>query len=239
MFIEDNDSVSQMLALPLTSFVHNTYRKMLGRSPDALEVKSNVGALRCGLGRIQFLMNICKSQEFRTRNQQLLNQDSDNAFVAREFAMYLGRSPDPQGLEHYLKLLEKGKSRELIHLDISTSKEARQSYTFWNELDRILIDHRNNCHPLKRWIGARRRANRRANRDFELMISSSENVFVGKSTYNEQGAQHNADLKLSGFTSHQVSLSKVDRGSLNGDTRKILSRLQHASGISSSSRNHS
>lgn len=237
MSFEDNDSVTQILALPVIAFVQVVYKKILDRSPDPQELKSNAGALRCGLGRVHFLANIYKSQEFRCRFQQVIGEGSDNAFVARIFAMYLGRTPDPQGLAHYLMLLQSGQSRELVRRDIAKSKEARRSYTFWYEFERLISDHHNSLHPIKRWFGKSRRDKRQKNRDFEIITSLP--VF-GIDNYAPRKADISCNIEgnSSAHYMQQVSLTKVDDKSLNLRSRRILSRLQHASGISSPNRNH-
>lgn len=240
MLLEENDSVSQILALPVANFVQASYGKLLGRSPDPVELKSNIGALRCGLGRVRFLENIYRSQEFRTRARQLLYEGSDHIFVAREFAMYLGRSPDPLGLEHYLSLLKKGKSRELVRRDIANSKEAKRSYTFWHELHRLLSDQKNGAHPIKRWIGKSRRESRQRNQEFEILTS----VVAASSSHVDRVDQDYSrafgiDGKSSSHAGHHSPLFSVSHGNLHAGARKILSRLQHASGISSPGRNHS
>jgi len=241
MLFEDHDSVSRMLALPVAVFVQAAYKKLLDRLPDPLELKSNIGALCCGLGRVQFLTNIRQSQEFQARDHQLLNEAGDNEFVAREFAKYLGRTPDARGLEHYLKMLKAGKSRELVRRDIANSKEAKRSYTFWYELDRLINDHKISIHPIKRWFGKRRREDRRRNQEFEILTTSyNSNISSDiQSNYRDQKNQnYNSAIKITPHT-HQITLSRIEGRGLNGGARKILSRLQHASGISSSNRNHS
>lgn len=242
MLFEDNDSVSQMLALPVAAFVQAVYGKLLGRLPDTLELKSNIGAIRCGLGRVHFMENVHNSYEFRTRTQKILNDGSDSAFIAREFSMYLGRKPDPQGLEHYLDLLEKGISRKLIHRDISKSKEAKRSYTFWYELDRVLCDYRNSAHPIKRWIGRNRREERKKNQKFEIINNERIPFLESHVKSLDESIDHkefNNNYGTFSRRSIQSSLIAVERGNLNGGAKKVLSRLQHASGISSSNRNNS
>lgn len=238
MLPEDNDSVSQMLALPVAIFVQAAYKRLLGRSPDPLELKSNIGALRCGLGRVHFLMNIHHSQEFYRRSQQLLNEGGDNEFVAREFAMYLGRTPDPGGLEHYLQLLKTGKSRELVHYDIANSKEAKRSYTFFHELDRLINDYKNSVHPIKRWFGKFRREIRIRNQELEIFsILRNTNSIKHLNSENNEIDYNSEAIILPNV--HKISLSRIEGKGLNAGARKILARLQHASGISSSNRNHS
>ena len=245
MLSEDNDSVSQMISLPIAAFVRAAYDKLLGRSPDTNELNSNIGALRCGLGRVHFLNNICNSHEFTERYHQMLNEGSNSAFVSRAFGMYLKRKPDPQGLEHYLEFLEKGKSREIVNRDIAKSKEAKQSYTFWYELDRLLSDHRNSEHPIKRWIGKNRRKQRQSNRRFEIIqnvfllnIGNSSQISLKDKFEQQDISSLDTSSKYLPHVTHSSPLFSMGHGELNGAARKILSRLQHAS-ASSLNRTHS
>lgn len=54
---------------------------------------------------------------------QLLHQDDDLIFVHQAYKLLLNRSPDVNGLEHYMSLLEKGVSKRRIILNIASSKE--------------------------------------------------------------------------------------------------------------------
>lgn len=244
MLSEDNDSVNQMLSLPVAAFVQAAYDKLLGRFPDPHELKSNIGAIRCGLGRVHFLDNIHKSDEFHTRFQKMINEGSDSAFVSRAFAMYLKRKPDPQGLEHYLEFLQKGKSREIVNHDIANSKEAKKSYTFWYELDRLLNDQRNSGHPIKRWIGKNRRQERKINREFEIIqnimllnYSNNSQILLNGNFEQQDISKFDANSKYSSHVSHSPSLFAKGQGELSSAARKILSRFQHASALYSNRTN--
>ncbi|MET0240243.1 MAG: DUF4214 domain-containing protein [Sphingobium sp.] len=244
MVFEDNESVSQMLALPVAAFVQAAYSKLLGRAPDMHELKANIGALRCGLGRVHFLDNIYESDEFRARIKRVLNEGSDGVFITREFVTYLGRKPDPQGLEHYLGLLESGKGREDVHRDITRSKESKKSYTFWFELDRILNDWRKGIHPIKRWIGKHVREERQINRNFEIAIMMAYLSRKSDTASSYVPIEHNvsSDTHLNfdeNVTPIEAPLSPVlMHEKLNGAAQKIRLRLQHADRLSSASRNN-
>lgn len=235
MFSEENDSVSQMISLPVAAFVSSAYERLLGRSPSVEELRSNTGALRCGLGRISLLENIYKSDEFQTRLQDTLTEGNDEFFVSRMFTMYLSRKPDPQGLQHYLDLLSSGSSREVVRHDIANSIEARNSYSFWYELIRLLNDRRNSLHPFKRWFGKRRRLDRQRNMDFEInqnsirmsMLEIQSTSLKSFEHKNVSGLENNK--KYSAEVAKSSSLFSSGQVGLNRGAGKVLSRLQHAS----------
>ncbi|TPG51630.1 DUF4214 domain-containing protein [Sphingomonas glacialis] len=160
--------VLDLLDLPIPYFVEAAYRIMLGRAPEPSEHTTRIGALRVGLGRERLLSDLVASREYAERWSREERDQTDAAFIERQFRMYAGRGSDPAGLEHYLKVLAKGRSRKNVVRDIAGSAEAAAASTFWREL-KLVTDEEARCsRGLGAWLRRIVSANRRSNRQFEL-----------------------------------------------------------------------
>lgn len=169
MPIETIGSVINLLELSTSDFVRTTYNILLGRWPEAPELSARASALRMGAGRSRMLADIAASPEFRARQQALLHEGDDAAFLERVYTAYIGRVPEPDGMAFYLNQLRVGKARERVQRDIATSKEARIAGAFWYEFDRLIASERTNIRGFRYWLGRTRRVERRANREFEVL----------------------------------------------------------------------
>jgi hypothetical protein len=166
---ESIGSVINLLELSTSDFVQTAYNILLGRWPQSPELSARVSALRMGAGRSRMLADIAASSEFKARQQALVHEGDDEAFLERVYTAYIGRIPEPDGMEFYLNLLRSGKARERVQRDIATSKEARIAGAFWYEFDRLVASERTNIRGLRYWLGRTRRLERRINREFEVL----------------------------------------------------------------------
>ena len=167
---DDVASVLDFLALPIPDFVDTAYHLLLGRAPSLVEAKEQCGALRAGLGRLRLLSDLSESAEFRHFRDSDLRDQSDGAFVEQLYQRYLGRQIDPQGMDLYLSLLARGKSRQRIARRIAVSPEARAKRTLWFELEQILTDEWAERHWFFRWTRKARRRERRRNQMIEVTM---------------------------------------------------------------------
>lgn len=205
-------SVLDLLALPIPAFVEASYQRLLDRSPDPTEMQERSGALRAGLGRLAFLADMSRSDEFRKRCDGLQIGQSDAAFLEDVYQRYLGRQIDPQGMEGNLRFLARGKSRKRVVRQIAQSREARTKRTFWLELEELLADERAERHWFWRWPGRHRRRERRCNRMIELTLRST--------------AAHGMPTGEAGTAASRLDVPSDAFAALGADARRILSRAR-------------
>lgn len=165
-------SALDLLIMPVSDFVDTSYLLFLGRHPGPSEVSEQSGSLRGGVGRLRFLADLGLSAEHRARRSADVG-GGDTAFLEDLYMRYLGRPIDPQGMDRYMRMLARGKSRKRIFCDVVRSAEARSKRTFWFELDRMLADERAGRHWLRRWHGRARRQARQENRMQEAMLRNA------------------------------------------------------------------
>jgi len=166
---DDPQSILDLLTLPVSDFVDASYRLLLRRRPGPAEVAEQSGVLHAGLGRIRFLSDLSVSVEYRAGAAS--KEQGDAAFLEELYMRYLGRPVDPQGMDRYLGLLARGRSRERIRRTVAGSREARSKRTLWFELDRLLEDERTERYWLRRWFGRSRRRERRKNLMHEMLLN--------------------------------------------------------------------
>lgn len=164
----DIANIGDLLGLETTQFVCVSYQMMLGREPEPRELDAHKSALRLGHGRPRLLADIARSPEYEARQTALFAHGDDSEFVTHLYQAFLGRRPEPDGLETYLGLLRSGRSRAQIRSAVSRSSEARFAGTFWSELQRLLDEEKKGSRGLSRWFGRRKALARSRNRDLEL-----------------------------------------------------------------------
>lgn len=220
------NSVLDLISLPIDDFVGESYRILLSRIPNPSERTERAGVLRAGLGRVRFLADMVKSPEYQQRHEQMLRTGVDIFFIHSLFQRYLDRAADSEAVHHYTELLMRGKSRTRIARDIAHSREARNKRTFWYELEILIAADWAERHWLKRWFGQGSRQRRLRNLGHEALLQ--------RNSRHEGGAQHWPAAVVHPTAIPHVSENNahwhVDTRNQGHDTRRALSRLQHAAG---------
>lgn len=216
MRVEDIPSVVDLMALPLTDFVHASYLILLGRAPDPLELKERSGALRRGLGRGRFLGDMSLSAEFRKCQARWLHDGDDKTFIGNVFLRYLDRWADTEALTYYTGICGRhGRAR--VVSDIFRSQEARMRSTFWYELDHLLADYRADRHLFLRWIGRTKRRERQCNRANE---ASARRIVSPTSYFHETFALPRARVTSTFTETHDMGRHAL----------QVLARIRHVAG---------
>lgn len=226
------DTVLALLTLPIPDFVQKAYLILLGRQPESHEIAARATVLRTGWGRVRLLENIVSSEEFTNREQKLLGDGSPRAFVERNYLLYLNRTPDVHGLEHYTKMLDAGRTRDAVRRDIAGSKEALATGSFWVELERLLADERKNMRRFGRWFGLFRRQERRWNLEMEVLrLQSEANIRLAGAAIERLGGTVQQGALIGRNAAHvpgvQDNVDDVDMSMLPPGARRMLSRLRH------------
>lgn len=100
------------------AFVVRLYEKVLGRKPDAAGREHwNTVLLDGSRSGASVGYGFVFSKEYLARNT------SDEAYVEMLYNVFLGRSSDPSGKEHWLNYLAQGLSREYVFRGFAQSKE--------------------------------------------------------------------------------------------------------------------
>ncbi len=224
MHTEKVKSVLDLISLQIDDFVDESYRILLNRTPNPSERMERTGVLRAGLGRIRFLADMGQSPEYRRRHEQMLRSSNDTDFIHALFQHYLGRAPDSNGLHHYTESLTKGKSRMRLARDIARSREARGKRTFWYELEHLINIDQAERHWLRRWFGHGTRQRKLRNLRHEALLQHNQRY---------QGVPQRLPIAAAQPTPNSpVLLShwSMDGRNQGRDTRRAMSRLQHAAG---------
>lgn len=220
------NSVLDLVSLPVNDFVDKSYQTLLSRTPSPPEKMERAGALRAGLGRIRFLSDMVQSPEYRTHHELMLRTGDDTAFIHALFHRYLNRSPDSDGLHHYSELLKRGKARARLARDIARSGEARAKSTFWYELEHLIASDRAERHWLRRWFGHSTRQRRLRNLAYEVLLQHNAMHARGPQDLPEAFAQGTLNPHAQDDGAHL----HMDTQNQGRDTRRAISRLQHAAG---------
>lgn len=220
------NSVLDLISLPINDFVDESYRVLLSRIPGPSEKTERAGALRAGLGRIRFLCDMAQSPEYLQRYEQMLLTSDNTAFVHALFHRYLSRAADSEGLNHYTEQLMQGKSHKRLAQDIARSGEARAKRTFWYELEHLIILDRAERHWLWRWFGHGTRVRKLRNLTHEALLRHNPR-YEGVSQNWPAGDVH---ATPSPDVPENVAHLHTDVRNQGHDTRRAISRLQHAAG---------
>lgn len=230
MPIESVHSLLDLIALPIPDFVDVSYQILLERRPARAERDERAGAVRAGLGRTRFLADMCMSPEYEQRWDHVLKEGDDVAFVEAMFRRYLNRSADPDGSQHYVNLLGKGKSRSRTARDIASSREAKTERTFWFELNHLVAAERAERHWFRRWFGHGRRSRMLRNVIQEAQMQCRPQfVSVSQPAIAPQSMSFSQPVLISQSNPAAAALAS-DRLFQGYGSRRVLSRLRHAAG---------
>lgn len=224
MHTDQVKSVLDLISLPIDNFVDESYRALLSRTPGPSEKMERTGVLRAGLGRIRFLADMAQSPEYRRRHEHILRSGNDTDFIHALFHLYLGRAPDSDGLHHYTELLTKGKSRTRLARDIARSREACGRRTFWYELEHLIAIDQAERHWLRRWFGHATRQRKLRNLRHEALLQHNQRY---------QGVPQRLPIAATQATPNPpvpITHWYMDGRNQGHDTRRAMSRLQHAAG---------
>lgn len=154
MTFQCDESVIDFLALPAPHLICRSFLLLLGRAPSPSEQNSRERALHLGRGRIAMLADIYQSLEANGYRHTQREQGSDAQFIKKLYQRYLGRPVDPDGLAHYMKLIEH-KDRAEIEADVAASSEGGDCRSFLHEVKQLMaIYHRSQ--QWWRWFGRSR-----------------------------------------------------------------------------------
>lgn len=159
-------SIVDLLALPAPSFVQESFLMLLGRVPSITEQRDREITLVLGCGRIAMLADIYQAPEAVSYRHAQMRDGSEADFIEQLYLRYLGRSPDPAGLEHYVNLSQR-KGRAAAQADIAVSKEALYYNSMPFELERLVVLYRRSRQGW-RWIGRAKRVEQIKNIESEI-----------------------------------------------------------------------
>ena len=122
-------SLDHLLGLSGEQFLQTAYQAILKRPADPAGLKWYLRRLANGYSKSSVLYDLYNSAEkMETReNRHLVRETerfSDEEFLLAAYQRILGRAPDPNGLQHYLSILNKSGDRLQVARAISRSKEA-------------------------------------------------------------------------------------------------------------------
>lgn len=158
-------SLVDLLSLPAPDFVHKSFQVLLGRAPSAFEQRTRKRSLYLGCGRIAMIAEIHQSIEATSHRSKQREQGNDTVFIEGLYQNYFGRRADPEGLGHYLDLIQR-KSRAAVEADVAASAEAVDHWSLPYELERLVKIHQHSG-QWWRWFGRRRWENQIRNIESE------------------------------------------------------------------------
>jgi type VI protein secretion system component VasF len=104
--------------------VSSVYQQYLGYTPDPNGLQHYVDALRNGAPFSHLIREIENSPEAEQRRQHL---EAERAYcVSSMYRQYLGRTPDPNGHQHYVDALRNGAPFSHLIREMENSPEAEQ-----------------------------------------------------------------------------------------------------------------
>ena len=184
-------TLDELMQLPAERFLRATYKCVLGREPDNQGLGYYMKRLAQGHGRASVVHDLARSEEaLRYEKAQDLDHLSDLQFLEQVFIRFIGRTPDPAGCQHYLKLLKQGKTRLSIARDVCGSEEARNSNTPRRQrlqLGELAMQYQKN----RGWLGWFRRSERLGRRIEQINFQIGQQ-FVGMDSVLQQ-LQHQID----------------------------------------------
>lgn len=144
-------SVTDLLSLPAPDLVCRSFQLLLGRPPSSSEQKARERSLHLGCGRIAMIAEIHQSAEANEHRRKRRELGSDMEFIEGLYQNYIGRSAEPDGLAHYMDLIQR-KGRTAVEADIAASREAVDHHSLPYELERLVRIHRRS-RQWWRWFG--------------------------------------------------------------------------------------
>jgi len=166
--MEDNWTLNKVLLRHGADFIEACFLAILGRRPDPEGLHYYLGRLDAGYSKRSILAQIARSQERTNRETHLLAIPDDAAFLTATYHAILGRSPDPDGFQHYMDILRKSGDRRQIIQDIQTSPEAQgrasELANFYAEINSLVEEERKVQHWFWRWFARGDRLERQLNR---------------------------------------------------------------------------
>lgn len=163
-------TLDDLLSLPDEEFLRAAYVLILGREPDEAGLDNYRKKLVRGASKSAIAAAIAQSDEAKARaDHQDLAHLSDDDFVDAIYNRLLGRSPDPDGKNHYRERLRRNGDRERIVRSLEESDEALRHNPagayFRRDLNMLVRRERRRMRWLKwgepnsvRYIGARQTA---------------------------------------------------------------------------------
>jgi O-antigen biosynthesis protein len=105
-----------------TELIHCLYQAALGRLADDQALAQCTARLRAGDSMTVLAAGLVRSEEFRKRHGETAQVTKE--FVHRLYQDALGRSPDPEGLQHWLEAPARGVNLGALVASLATSEEC-------------------------------------------------------------------------------------------------------------------
>lgn len=172
-------SVVDLLSLPASDLVHQSFQLLLGRAPSSSEQRARGRSLHLGCGRIAMIAEIHQSPEAMGYRREQRDSGSDAEFIERLYEHYLGRPADPDGFAHHMDRIQR-KSRAAVEADVSASVEAIDNRSLAYEMERLATIYRRS-RQWWRWLGRGRRNCRIRH------VESEVSAVIARQVAHEQG----------------------------------------------------
>jgi FkbM family methyltransferase len=167
-YMNEKSTLTKLLQKNDADFIEACFLALLGRAPDPDGLHYYLGRLNAGHSKRSILAQIARSQKGTNRETHLLAIPDDAAFLTATYHALLGRSPDPDGFQHYLDFLRQGGDRRQIIRDIQASPEwqvrAPERARFNAEIASLVEEERKARHWFWRWFARGDRLERQLNR---------------------------------------------------------------------------
>lgn len=112
-------------AVSVESFLAYSYDVLFGRAPDASGIAHYRKRLARGKSRQSVVGDMIASEEFQSRYGKTQREQQDlKDFVIQTFQDTLGRWPDDEGLQTYIRIGSKRNGRKKVERNILNSSEA-------------------------------------------------------------------------------------------------------------------
>lgn len=160
-------TIIDVLALPAHDFITQAFVLLSGSPPDPMALRVHESALRMGSGRLAALGQIHASPAARDHRARIEQTGTDADFIEATYQRYLGRSADPEGQDHYQRVIAK-KGRARAAADILASSEAALAGTLPGEVERLVGKKRHG-----RWWSFWRKFRDEQHLQFEIMANAA------------------------------------------------------------------
>lgn len=120
------DSTRILDAVSVESFLAYVYDVLFGRAPDASGIAHYRQRLTNGKSRQSIVRDMIASEEFQSRYGKAQREQQDlKDFVVQTYQDTLGRWPDDEGLQTYMRIGSKRNGRKRVAHNILNSAEAQ------------------------------------------------------------------------------------------------------------------
>ncbi|MGC5780797.1 DUF4214 domain-containing protein [Methylobacterium sp. NFXW15] len=219
-----------LLALTPGDFINECYHLLLGRPVEPEARRYSEVDIHLGRGRFSRIVSIYFSKEAENYRKRIFVTSEDRDFVNNLYLFYLGRTADPEGLDHYLSQLER-RNRKKVMAAFMRSAEARAVGTLWYEVEWLITRLRRDRWPW-RWAARRKRLH---HVEYEAILSNAYRPFrlaAGPETVAQSpgfASSQGASSALA-VTGRPAGLELLAESELGANSARILRRMRALAG---------